>query len=61
MNEWFYDGLDEWELRQVLHSEMVHVPWVKPVIRSMKDWQMIETPMTKDDVLDTMLWIRKLP
>lgn len=32
-----------------------------PVARTMAEWIMFEKPMTKDDVLDTLVWVRKLP
>jgi len=31
------------------------------VTRSMREWRMLETPMTPDDVLDTRVWIQRLP
>lgn len=49
--------IDEY-YQQALCAEPGNI--MQGIPRSWNDWMMMETPMTKDDILDMVVWIRNL-
>lgn len=62
----FLDSATTWSdyeeiYQNALHAEPAFWPFSKPIVRKMEEWIRFETPMTQDDVLECMLFIRRLP
>lgn len=59
-DEWEYDTTREEYYWEALNAEHVRVYPPQALLRSMDEWKKFQEPMTSDDILDTMLFIRSL-
>jgi len=61
--------MNEWDSRNwnwSYSSDSTNIGWndgigsYKPIIRKWTEWQWMSTPITADDVIDTMLFIKRI-